>query len=100
MILPVRIVARLFFLNFNLHLALPTHFVTGALSAVGASVCYTATGWLTGAAAVLAFNFVARRMGGIEASMLMKASRATGDSVNVLPRDPPLCLGRAPDCLD
>jgi hypothetical protein len=72
MILPVGIVAPLVFLNFNLHFALPTHFLTGILSTVAAVLCYTVTGWLTGAAAVLAFNFVVRQLGGIEASVLVK----------------------------
>ena len=72
MILPVGIVAPLVFLSFNLHFALPTHFLTGILSAIAASLFYAVTGWLTGAAAVLAFNFVARRMGGVEAALLVK----------------------------
>jgi hypothetical protein len=69
MILAVGIVAPLVFLNLNLHFALPTHFLTGILSAVAASLCYAVTGWLTGATAVLAFNFVAWQLGGIEASV-------------------------------
>jgi len=76
MTLPIGIVGPLVFLSLNLHFALPTHFVTGVLSAAGASVCYTVTGWLTGAAAVLAFNFVARRIGGIDASVLTSSSPA------------------------
>jgi hypothetical protein len=76
MILPVGIVAPLVFLNLNLHFAMPTHFLTGILPAVAASLRYAVTGWLTGAAAVLAFNFVARQMGGIEASVLVKPSQA------------------------
>jgi hypothetical protein len=68
--LPVGILVPLIHLNFNLHLPAPTHFLTGILSALAAFVCYAASGWLTGAAAVLAFNFVARRMGGIDASIL------------------------------
>jgi len=72
MILPVGIVAPLVFLNLNLHFALPTHFVTGVLSSVGASLYYAMTGWLTGSVAALAFNFVVCRMGGIEAALLVK----------------------------
>src|ERR1700692_1411467 len=77
MILPVGIVAPLVWLNLNLHLPLPNHFVTGILSAVATSLCYALTGWLTGTAAVLAFNFVARRLGGIDASLLVKEFHAT-----------------------
>jgi hypothetical protein len=76
MTLPIGIVAPLVFLNLNLHLAMPTHFLTGILSAIAASLCYSVTGWLTGAAAVLAFNFVARIMGGVDASVLTSASLA------------------------
>ena len=74
-ILPIGIVAPLVFLSLNLHFAMPTHFLTGIVSAIAASLCYAVTGWLTGAAAVLAFNFVARQMGGIEASVLVKPSQ-------------------------
>ena len=81
MILPVGIVAPLVWLNFNLHFALPTHFLTGVLSALAASLCYALTGWLTGTAAVLAFNFVARRMDGIDARLLVKDFHAPEASV-------------------
>lgn len=74
-ILPVGIVAPLVFLNLNLHFAMPNHFLTGILSAIAASLCYALTGWLTGTAAVLAFNFVARPIGGIDASVLVKPSQ-------------------------
>jgi hypothetical protein len=80
MILPIRIVAPLVFLNFNLHLTMPTHFLTGIFSAIAASLCYAVTGWLTGAAAVLAFNLVARQVGGIEASVLVTPPKATAVS--------------------
>jgi hypothetical protein len=77
MTLPVGIVAPLVHLNLNFHLPLPTHFLTGVLSAVAASLCYAVTGWLTGVAAVFVFNFVARLIGGIEASVLVKDSLET-----------------------
>jgi hypothetical protein len=40
------------------------------------AVCYAATGWLTGAVVVLGFNFIVRRTGGIEASVLTNDSLA------------------------
>ena len=40
------------------------------------AVCYAATGWLTGAVVVLGFNFIVRRTGGIEASVLTNDSHA------------------------
>ena len=80
MILPLGIVAPLVFFNLNLHFALPTHFLTGILSAAAASLCYAVTGSVTGATAVLVFNFVARQLGGIEASVLVKHSQAAESS--------------------
>jgi hypothetical protein len=71
MTLPVGIAAPLVYLNFNLHLPVPSHFLSGILSVLAACVCYTVTGWLTGTAAVLVFNLVARRMGGIDASVIV-----------------------------
>ncbi len=86
MILPIGIVAPLVFLNLNLHLAMPTHFLTGILSTIVASLCYTITGWLTGAAAVLAFNLVARMIGGIDAAVLTGASLAIKGSTSDSPQ--------------
>ena len=73
--LPVGVFAPLLNFTFNLHLPMPTQFLTGALSAAAATVCYAGSGWLTGAAA-LAFNFVAGLNGGIEAAVLVKNSGA------------------------
>jgi hypothetical protein len=47
-----------------------------------------ATGWLTGAALVLCFNFIARRTGGIEASVL------TNEQIRVKPVWPLLLRNR------
>jgi len=74
--LPVGVFAPLLNFTFNLHLPLPTQFLSGVLSAAAATVCYAGSGWLTGTAAVLAFNFAARLSGGIEASVLVKDSAA------------------------
>jgi len=82
-ILPVGIVAPLVHFNFNLHLAAPTHFYTGALSVLAAMVCYAVSGCLTGIAATLVFNFVARLNGGIEASMLVREFQLRENSVNL-----------------
>jgi hypothetical protein len=86
MILPIGIVAPLVFFNLNLHIAMPTHFLTGILSAMAASLCYAVTGWLTGTAAVLAFNLVARMMGGIDAAVLTSASLAIKGSPSDSPQ--------------
>ena len=60
----------LFYLNINFDIEHPTHFLSGMLFMLFAAACYSATGWITGAVAVLCFNFVARRNGGIEASVI------------------------------
>jgi hypothetical protein len=70
--IPLGVVAPLAFLNINFDLPRPEHFWSGALFTLFAAVCYAITGWLTGAALVLCFNFIARRTGGIEASVLTK----------------------------
>lgn len=59
------------YLNINFDIQRPTHFLTGALFMVFAAACYAVTGWLTGAAAVLCFNFISRRTGGVLASVLV-----------------------------
>jgi hypothetical protein len=76
MTLPLGILTPLVFFSFNLHLPVPTHFLSGVLSALAACVFYTISGWLTGTAAVLSFNSVAKYMGGIDASVLTNDSLA------------------------
>ncbi len=66
------IAAPLFYVNINFDIQHPTHILSAALLVLFATACYAATGWLTGAALVLCFNFVARRTGGIQASVLAK----------------------------
>lgn len=66
------IAAPLFYVNINFDVQHPTHILSAALLVLFAAACYAATGWLTGAALVMCFNFIARRTGGIEASVLSK----------------------------
>ena len=66
------IAAPLFYVNINFDIEHPTPVVSSALLVLFAAACYAATGWLTGAALVMCFNFIARRTGGIEASVLSK----------------------------
>ena len=68
------IAAPLFYLNINFDIQHPTHILSAVFFTLFAAACYAATGWLTGAVVVLCFNFVARRTGGIEASVLTKGS--------------------------
>lgn len=64
------IAAPLFYVNINFDILHPTHILSALFLTLFAAACYAATGWLTGAVAVLCFNFVVRRTGGIEASIL------------------------------
>lgn len=75
--LPVGLIAPLVYLSFNLHVTTPTHFLSGMLYALAAGACFALSGWLTGAVAVLAFNLVASRIGGIEASVLIDETKTT-----------------------
>jgi hypothetical protein len=68
-------VAPLCYMNVNFDLQRPTHIWSAALLMLLAAACYTATGWLTGAALVLCFNFIERRTGAIEASVLTDETR-------------------------
>ena len=70
--IPLGVVAPLLYLNINFDLEHPTTFVGGALMIVFGAACYGITGWLTGTFAVLCFNFVAGRMGGVEATSISK----------------------------
>jgi hypothetical protein len=74
---PLGVIAPpLTYLNINFDLQRPEHFLSGVLFMLFGAVCYAATGWLTGAGLVLCFNFIARRTGGIEASVLTNESIA------------------------
>ena len=71
--IPLGLIAPpLVYLNINFDIQHPTHFLTGILLLLFGAACYAATGWLTGAAAVVCFNFIARRTGGVEASVMTK----------------------------
>lgn len=71
--IPLGLIAPpLVYLNINFDIQHPTHFLTGILLVLFGAACYAATGWLTGVAAVVCFNFIARRTGGIEVSVLTK----------------------------
>jgi len=64
------IAAPLFYVNVNFDIQHPTHILSAGMLVLFAVASYAATGWLTGAALVLCFNFIARRTGGIEAFVL------------------------------
>lgn len=68
--LPFGLVAPLFHLNLNFNVPMPDHLAYGLGLCFLAGLSFALTGWITGAATVLVFNFIARRTGGIEASVM------------------------------
>ena len=69
-ILPIGIILGIFHLNLNIQLARSPDLLANAFLCVGAVVCYALTGWITGIAFTLCFNFAAQKMGGIDASFV------------------------------
>ena len=65
--LPIGVIAPLIYLNVNLNLPRSTSMAYIIFIFFAAIISYAVSGWITGAAAVLCFNFVAKRMGGIDA---------------------------------
>ena len=65
--LPFGVLAPLFHLNVNLNLQRAASIPYSLLLCLGSVLSYSLTGWLTGTATALCFNFAARRMGGIDA---------------------------------
>jgi hypothetical protein len=74
MTVPFGVLGPLVHFNLNLHFPMPNSFLTGILSTILSTVLYAISGWLTGAVAVVVFNFVAKRMGGIEATAFVSRS--------------------------
>ena len=68
--LPFGIVAPLVYLNFNLNLPRSTDIAYNIGCFLAYIVSYAITGWITGAAAVIAFNVVAKKTGGIDAKYI------------------------------
>ena len=65
--LPLGVVAPLVYLNINLNLPRSTSVGYNLLCCFSEVIAYAISGWITGAAAALCFNFAAKRMGGIDA---------------------------------
>ncbi|MGD0799970.1 MAG: hypothetical protein ABR906_01510 [Terracidiphilus sp.] len=65
--LPIGVVAPLIYLNFNLKLQRSTNIAYNLFLCLAEIIAYAISGWITGAAAALCFNLVAKRMGGIDA---------------------------------
>jgi hypothetical protein len=75
--LPVGLVMGLFHLTINFQFGRSPDLLTGAFLCVGSILSYALTGWITGIALTLCFNFIAQTTGGIDAKFV---SVANGDS--------------------
>ena len=69
--MPFGIIAPLIYLNFNFKLQRSTDVFYNLLGCFAGIIAYAISGWITGAAAVICFNFVAKRMGGIDAKYVL-----------------------------
>lgn len=65
--LPFGVLAPLFHLNLNFNLAHAEGLSYNAFLCVAAVLSYALTGWITGAAATICFNIIAKQTGGIDA---------------------------------
>jgi hypothetical protein len=77
-ILPIGIVMGIFHLTFNLQFGRSPDLIANAFLCVGAILSHALTGWITGIAFTLCFNFIAQKNGGIDAKFV---SVANGDSL-------------------
>jgi hypothetical protein len=76
--LPLGIVAPFVHLNINLNLARSQSVFYNIFLCFAAVLSYAFTGWLTGAAIALCFNFTAGRMGGIDAKFFSVVGETDG----------------------
>lgn len=73
-VLPIGILMGVFHLELNIPVAHSPDLLANALLCVAAVLCYGLTGSITGAVVVACFNFVAQKMGGIDAKFVSVAS--------------------------
>jgi ABC-type phosphate/phosphonate transport system permease subunit len=74
--LPLGVIAPLLNFSFNFHLPRTANFVLLVIYGLAETATYAISGWVTGAAVALVFNFAARRMGGIDAKYLITEESA------------------------
>ena len=84
-ILPVGIMMGVFHLNMNFQLARSTDLLANGFLCIGAVLSYALSGWITGVAISLGFNFVAQKTGGIDAKFV-----AVVDDASVSPSTVPV----------
>jgi len=73
--LPFGVLAPLFHLNLNVNLARSSGVLYNIFLCVAGLLSYAVTGWITGAAAAVCFNVVARYTGGVDAKYFSVASK-------------------------
>jgi len=69
-ILPVGILLGVFHLNMNFALPRSPDLLANAFLCIGAVLSYALSGWITGIAVTLCFNFIAQKTGGIDAKFV------------------------------
>jgi hypothetical protein len=73
LVLPIGIIMGIFHLNLNIPVARSPDLLANALLCIAAVFCYGLTGCITGAAVAVCFNFVAQKIGGIDAKFVSLA---------------------------
>jgi len=98
-VLPVGILMLIFHLNINIPVRRSADLLANAFLCIGAIFSFALSGWITGAALTLCFNFIADKVGGVNAKFVTVAEDASaspdrvplGSSENRL-ADPPSSL--------
>lgn len=78
--LPVGILIGIFHLNLNFHVNRSADLLANAFLCVGAVFSYGLSGWITGIAVALCFNFVAQKTGGIDAKFVVTEDSSTSSA--------------------
>jgi hypothetical protein len=76
--LPVGLVMGLFHLTINFQVGRSADLLANAFLCVGSILSYALTGWITGIALTLCFNFIAQKTGGIDAKFVLVGSGESG----------------------
>jgi hypothetical protein len=79
-IFPIGIIMGVFHLVFNLQLPRSHDLIANAFFCGGAILSYAASGWITGVALALCFNFIAQKTGGINVKFVSVDDDSPHDS--------------------
>ena len=72
--LPLGILLGPFYLSINIPLGRSPDLLANAFMCIGAVLSYALSGWITGVALTLCFNFIAQKTGGIDAKFVSVAA--------------------------